>query len=183
MATLVLTVIGDDRPGLVAALADEVTRHAGNWLESQLARLGGKFAGIVLVQVADANLAALTRSLEDLGGRVGLQVSSTPILEGPAQRAEPGGPAPVPTQFMSLHLLGLDRPGIVSEISRTLTDYAASIEELRTATFAAPMGGGVLFEADARVQLPLGADVIELRTALEALAAELMVDLELHLPD
>jgi glycine cleavage system regulatory protein len=181
MAKLVLTVIGDDRPGLVAALADQVTRHAGNWLESQLARLGGKFAGIVLVDVADVDVPALTRSLDSLADRVGLKVSSTQTPEEPAGPVEPSGPAP--TQLMSLHLLGLDRPGIVSEISRTLTDRAASIEELRTATFAAPMGGGVLFEADARVRLPVHADVTELREALEALAAELMVDLELHLPE
>ena len=49
MATLVLTVIGDDRAGLVNALADVVTAHGGNWERSQLAELAGKFAGIVLV--------------------------------------------------------------------------------------------------------------------------------------
>ena len=45
MATLVLTVIGDDRAGLVNALAEAVTAHGGNWERSQLAELAGKFAG------------------------------------------------------------------------------------------------------------------------------------------
>src|SRR5690606_26345178 len=53
MSTLVLTVIGDDRAGLVNAVAEVVARHGGNWERSQMAELAGKFAGIVLVTVPD----------------------------------------------------------------------------------------------------------------------------------
>ena len=64
MATLVLTVIGDDRAGLVNALADVVTAHGGNWERSQLAELAGKFAGIVQVSVADERADELAAALE-----------------------------------------------------------------------------------------------------------------------
>ena len=56
---LVLTVIGDDKPGLVEMLADTVARHSGNWLESNMSHLAGKFAGILRVSVADAHADAL----------------------------------------------------------------------------------------------------------------------------
>ena len=51
MPRIVLTVIGDDRAGLVHALSDVVSRHSGNWERSQMAELAGKFAGIVVVSV------------------------------------------------------------------------------------------------------------------------------------
>ena len=59
MATLVLTLIGDDRAGLVNAVAEVVARHGGNWERSQMAELAGKFAGIVLVTEMTASTAML----------------------------------------------------------------------------------------------------------------------------
>ena len=66
MATLVLTVIGDDRAGLVDALAGPIAAHDGNWDRSHMARLAGKFAGIVVVSVPDERTDALTAELRTL---------------------------------------------------------------------------------------------------------------------
>src|SRR5215208_771327 len=52
LATLVMTVIGADRPGLVQMVAARVADHGGNWLESRMCRLGGQFAGILRIEVA-----------------------------------------------------------------------------------------------------------------------------------
>ncbi len=68
MAHLVLTVVGDDRAGLVQSLADAVASHGGNWETSELAELAGAFAGIVLVSVPDDRVDELTRALEGLDG-------------------------------------------------------------------------------------------------------------------
>ena len=51
MPTLVLTLIGPDRAGLVEAVAAVVADHGGNWLESRMSRLAGQFAGILEVEV------------------------------------------------------------------------------------------------------------------------------------
>ena len=63
MATFILTVIGDDRPGLVSALSAPINAHGASWERSQMSRLAGKFAGIVLVAVADERLEALAADL------------------------------------------------------------------------------------------------------------------------
>ena len=60
---VVLTVIGDDRVGLVEALADTVSSHGGNWEHSQMAELAGKFAGIVVVTVPADRATDLTGAL------------------------------------------------------------------------------------------------------------------------
>jgi glycine cleavage system regulatory protein len=173
MASLVLTAIGDDRPGLVTALSDLVTEHGGNWERSQMAELAGKFAGIVLVTVPDERVDDLVASLDRL--------RADGLLDVRAERATPGT-HPSTTRFQ-LDLVGSDRPGIVREISRALAACGASIDELSTATRDAPMAGGVLFEAHAVVHLSPDVDPGQVQAALEAVANELMVDLRLSGPD
>jgi glycine cleavage system regulatory protein len=171
MATLVLTVIGDDRAGLVNAVAEVVARHGGNWEQSQMAELAGKFAGIVLVTVPDTASEALIAALEPLQGM--LDITAQVGVPGAAPR-----PAPSPTYRFVLDLVGSDRPGIVREITDVLAAHGVNIDTLRTETRDAPMSGGRLFEARAVLEASASTDVGALRVALERLADELMVDIE-----
>lgn len=170
----VLTAIGDDRPGLVAALAAAVDEHGGNWVDSQLALLAGKFAGIVQVELPDERAQSFLEALPALSDEVGLDVGAT-VADGPVE--------PVPHSALRLHLLGQDRTGMVREVSSALRSQGATIDGLRSWTREAPEGGGMLFEAEAEVRLPADADQDGVREALETIAAELMVDLELDAPE
>lgn len=169
MTTLVLTVIGDDRSGLVNALSDVVADHDGNWTRSQMAELAGKFAGIVMVTVPDHRTDDLVRALEAFSERGLLDVR---IEQGSVAR-------PAGSRRITLDLVGTDRPGIVRDISRVLAASDVSIEELRTLTREAPMAGGTLFEAAATLHVPADTSLADVRVTLEALADELMVDIEL----
>ena len=168
MATLVLTILGDDRPGLVSALSGPVSAHGASWERSELSRLAGKFAGIVVVSIPSDRLDALVAELTALGTQ-GLQVSFERTDE----------PPPQPSQRLHLDLLGADRPGIVAEISTALAEAQVSIEELSTDVRDAPMAGGTLFEAHAVLSAPLAGDTDALRAVLEDLADELMVEIRL----
>ena len=169
MPDLVVTLIGPDRPGIVESLARPVAEHGGNWLESRMAHLAGKFAGILRVEVPADRMEPLLRALARLE-EGGLRIV-----------AEPSAPAPAPAspQALELDLVGTDRPGIVREISRALVDHGVNIEELVTDRTAAPMSGELLFRARARVQVPAGADRAALRARLERLASDLMVEVRL----
>ncbi len=168
MISFVLSVLGDDRPGLVDSLSGAVNSHGGNWERSQMARLGGKFAGVVQVTVPSASSSALQDALHALADE-GLQV-----------RIDAAGTAPVATgERFVLSLVGADRPGLVHSVAAALAEVGASIEELDTATSGAPMSGGALFEATAAVVLPPGMTIDAVRDRLEALADRLMVDIDL----
>lgn len=171
MATLVLTVIGDDRSGLVSALSGVIADHGGSWERSQMARLAGKFAGIVVVAVADDRAEALIAELGPL--------ATQGLLDVTVERGADEGPEPGDVTRLSLELVGADRPGIVHDISRVLAERQVSIEELHTATRAAPMVGGILFEATATLLAPTSVPIADLQAVLEELANELMVDLSL----
>ena len=169
MESVVITLIGDDRAGLVDAVAGVVAAHGGNWDRSHLAELAGKFAGIVLVQVPAAAIDSLLSDLE--------AIESRGLLAITAERSTPST-APDTTSHVALELTGQDHPGIVHEISRVLAQQGVSIEELETAIAPAPQGGK-LFIANAVLELPADGDLDALREALEAVAHDLMVDLDL----
>ena len=166
MVSLILTVIGDDRPGLVSAVSAPIEAHGGSWEQSQLSRLGGKFAGIVLATVAEAEVEALLAELTALDG---LQVLAERTAE-PETRA---------SLRFQLELLGDDHPGIVAEISASLAESHVSIEQLSTDVREAPMSGGTFFEARAVLVAPPSTDTESLRDQLEAIAKDLMVELRL----
>jgi glycine cleavage system regulatory protein len=173
MPDLVLTLIGPDRPGIVEAIAEPIARHGGNWLESRMAHLAGKFAGILRIEVPAGREAALTEALRALE-TVGLKLT---IETGPAETAGAGA------RTYLLELMGLDRPGIVREISRLLAERGVNIEELTTDRSAAPMSGELLFRSRARVTVPPQTDPDRLRERLEQLAGDLMVQITLAAPE
>ena len=164
---LVMTIIGPDRPGLVELVAGIVADHGGNWLESQMARLGGQFAGILRIQAPAEREAALTRALQSLESE-GLTVV--------VHADQPGAPALAQSSAV-LEITGQDRPGIIREISRTLAAFGVNVEELHSECVSAPMSGEALFKAAAKLRLPADRDVAELRKALERIASDLLVDI------
>jgi len=165
---LVLTLIGNDRPGLVEQLALTISDHSGNWLESSMSQLAGKFAGILRVSVADKDADALIGALQNLGS--GLKI----VIEKAEAEA-----ADTQQQTVELTLVGNDRPGIIREISRVLASLGVNVEELTTECVPAPMTGDTLFTASASLKVPQETELGSLQTALEKLADDLIVEIQL----
>lgn len=167
MANLVLTVVGDDQAGLVAALATVVSAHGGKREQSRLAELAGTFAGIVEVSVPDVRSAELIEALGELDGL--LKITTHP-------GSEPLAPA---WRSLELNVLGNDHPGIVRDVTDVLNKHQLSIEKLATRIIDAPMSGGRLFEATVVARLPKDVDPEALTLDLERLASEILVDISL----
>lgn len=162
---LILTVIGDDRPGLVEQLASTISAYGGNWLESRFAHLAGKFAGILRLSAPRERAAALQQALEQLSD---FRITAALVDEAP------------PTAYsrhLDLSLTGHDRIGIVRDVSQTLARFGVNVEKLSTQVSSAPMSGEPLFEATARLQANADLDLRALQNALEQLSDDLMVEL------
>jgi glycine cleavage system regulatory protein len=164
--TLVMTVIGPDRTGLVESVASLVTEHGGNWLESRMCRLGGEFAGIVHVALPAAQRPALEAALGKLAG-LAIVVHG----DGPVQSS-------APAVLIALEVVGQDRPGIVREITRALSAQGINVEELATECVSAPMSGETLFQARAKILVPASVALDKLRQSLESGLSGLTVELE-----
>jgi glycine cleavage system regulatory protein len=165
---LVLTIIGPDRPGLVDSLAREIAALGGNWEESRLVRLAGQFAGVLLVTIDTARtdqLAAAVRKLDASGLQVQVHATKSPASSPPQ--------AP----HYKLEVTGNDRPGIIRDIARILAERNINVEDLHSEVASAPMSGDPMFVARFEVIVPSSEHLGELRTKLEALSGELMVEL------
>lgn len=164
---LVITLIANDRPGIVEQVAQVISEHEGNWLESSLSRLGGKFAGILLVAVENDREEPLRQALS------GLQAQDIrAVVEQAGDSTTSEG------QHLLLSVVGNDRRGIVGEISRVLASRDVNVDELYTSTENAPMSGDVLFRVTADIVLPSALNEDSLRIALEELSDDLMVELD-----
>ena len=168
MIELVLTLIGPDQPGIVGSVSEVVAAHGGNWLESRMAHLAGKFAGVLCVEVADERATALEEALRRLDVK-GLTVVVERSASAEAHRQH----------AMEIDLLGVDRPGLVHEISALLAALGINVEDLATNRPAAANSGDRMFHAAIRVIIPDAVDATAVRRGLERLAGDLMVEIRL----
>jgi glycine cleavage system regulatory protein len=137
-----------------------------------MAHLSGQFAGILRIEVPNEQVAAICESLSCLHSKE-LQIVVVPADSKPQEAL---------LRPLRLHLVGQDRPGIVREISQVLASRSVNVEELNTECQSAPMSGEVLFVATAKLGVPDQLGINELRTALEQIASDLMVDITLESP-
>ena len=165
---LVMTVIGKDRTGLVESVARLVAEHEGNWLESRMCRLGGEFAGLLRVHVPAERRPALEYALSRL-------TDLTVVVHSDESAQSPAKP-----QLAALEVVGQDRPGIVREITHALAARGVNVEELATECISAPMSGEALFQARAKLLLPGGVTVSDLRQSLENAVSGLTVEVTLE---
>ncbi|MDE3010597.1 MAG: ACT domain-containing protein [Pseudomonadota bacterium] len=168
--TLVLTLSGRDRPGLLEQVAVVVSGHGGSFADSRMVAVGGRIAGLQLVNLPEHGVPALLAGLRELAAS--LSDFAVDVADG-AERVAPGA-------RLTLELIGHDRPGIVREVTEVLARHGVSIEELETRCVPGSFAGGEMFEARARLHLPPGLPGERLRSLLAALAQEMMVDITLE---
>lgn len=168
--SLIVNIVGPDRPGLVEQLSSTINSTAGNWEGSRMIQLAGQFAGIVQVVILERDVADLEEKLAGLE-QAGLKVSVVNAGEVGASAKSDG------TVFV-LEVVGQDRPGIVAAISKTLAEAGANVVELATDCSDAPWSGERLFKTHAAVVAPEGVTPDELRDRIEAIAIDLMVEIQ-----
>ncbi len=168
--TFAIALAGDDRPGLVEQLAGTVAEHGGNWLDARITVLAGQAAGVVLASVPEARAESLREALLGFAG----DDLHLRVAEAPARQAQPA------YHRVYLELMGQDRPGIVQEVSRVLHRRGINIEDLVTERVSGAMAGGTMFKAAAELEIPDSLSTDTVRADLEALANELMVDLQVR---
>ncbi|MEO0437266.1 MAG: ACT domain-containing protein [Pseudomonadota bacterium] len=157
----------DDRPGVVEELSAVVESSGGNWLDSQLSRLGGRFAGVLQVQVPKAHRDALAEALLSLE-RAGITASITDAGDIDTQQ----------TDLRCIRVLGPDRQGIVHELTKALREADFNVRSLVTAVETAPMSGELLFRATAQIEVEDPSKLAGLELELDKLAEQMTLEID-----
>lgn len=176
--SFIVTFIGDDRPGLVEQLSAVIEKNQGNWQESRLSQLGGKFAGLILVALPadggpslEADLAALAAS--------GISVRVTETVAD-ARHTQSPVTAPVPGRDVTLSVIGPDRRGIVREISHALALRQINVVEMTSDVQSAPMSAEMIFTARIAAWIPETTNRDELRASLDEIADNMTLEIDLE---
>ncbi|MFQ6371474.1 glycine cleavage system protein R [Shewanella sp. YIC-542] len=133
MHRYLLTLQVPDRPGLVEQIANAISHHGGNWLDSELRHIDGIFAAILLLEIAPQQWDDLQESLESIDG-LSLTVAKASAFQPPRQR-------------LTYNLVAYDRPGLVKEISNKLSSLGINIERFSSKYESASHTGIALFRA------------------------------------
>lgn len=170
-----LTAFGQDRPGIVAALAGGLSQLGCNIEDTCMTRLRGEFTMMVMVRLPrhlppDTLAERLTPFISSLGLTVLCR-------EVPAQAAERGTDPDMPVFMLSVY--GADHPGIVAQVARMVADHGGNITDMNTRVIGAvdrPVYVMIL-----EVQMPAGSRPEALGHALDLLKPSLGVDLTFRL--
>jgi glycine cleavage system regulatory protein len=174
---LALTVITNDRPGVVELLAATIKQNHGNWLESSMSHLAGKFAGILLISVAENHRDTLMDALDSLGS-AGLRITIENAALAQAHTCAKHASQKPSGQRINISVTSNDRPGIVGEISKILAGQSVNVEALSTYCDNAAMSGEPLFHLNASLDLPDNLDQEGLQLILEAVSDDLIVEFD-----
>lgn len=166
----IISFLGDDRPGLVKQVAQVVSENQGNWLDSQLSQLGGKFAGLILISLPSASSKSLETALIKLS-HGGFSVQIKPATYGKSSS---------PVRDINLSIIGLDRPGIVRDISQAMTTHQVNVVNMESHLISAPMSGEMLFQASIKAQISRHTDLDEFSEVLDVIANEMTLDIDLN---
>ena len=164
--SLIITILGPDKPGLVESLSKTLNSFGGSWTESRMAHLAGKFAGLLQVSIPTEQLENLTKAIK------GLETGSLKIHIEQAESV-----IKLPHKTLKLELLGQDRPGIIHDITQQLAKLGVNIEELESHVKEASMSGEVLFCAELTLGLPENVSTDEVQDILEEMSDQFMVDI------
>jgi glycine cleavage system regulatory protein len=166
---LVITLLSEDKPGIVKQVADVISQHQGNWLESRMSQLAGKFAGILKINIEKNDAEKLIDALKDLE-KSGIQF----LIDHVSENAQPTSHL-----SFSFELVGADRIGIISEISQAFSDKGINIDEMETECSSMPWSGEPLFQASGLLSAPTETNTDDLLHQLDAIEEKLGVDITL----
>lgn len=164
--SIIMTVLGADRSGLVQSLSETIAHHNGSWQESRMVRLAGQFAGVVRIDAPADSIDNLLAALQQPG---------IPGLVIQAVRED--HPVTSPPATIHIAVTGNDRPGIVRELSSAIASCGGNVEELRTGLESAPMSGHALFQAHCVISLPQGLPTSAIIESIEKLGPDLTADI------
>ena len=166
---IVLTLTGRDKVGIVENVTSLIAKFGGNVESSRMARLGGEFAMLMLVSLAENEMSGLDRDFTSLRGE-GYQVLLMPTEDDAGKYT---GWLPY-----EIEVTGADHEGIIHEISHHLALQGINIESMDTSSTPAPMSGAPLFMMKGIVLVPPKLNFHAWSDALEEIGDKLNVNVK-----
>ncbi|MDT8385185.1 MAG: ACT domain-containing protein [Gammaproteobacteria bacterium] len=151
---LVITALGEDKPGIVDKLSETVMACHCNIIDSRMSVLGGEFAIMLMVSGRWNELTKLEDALSTASESLGLSIT--------CKRTEMSEPS---TDLMpySIEVISIDQPGIVHQLAHFFSSRKINIQELNTTQYAAAHTGTPMFALQITANVPASQHIAGLR--------------------
>ncbi len=134
MSSVLLSISGFDRPGIVCDVAEALQHLKVNIEDSSMTALRGRFTMMLIVRLPEQiSLGELKAALAELEQRTRLSVQSQTISD-----EEASAPALEPDYVITVH--GADKVGIVYSVTATLAELGISVVDVSTQSRASDAG-------------------------------------------
>ena len=168
---LVITALGQDKPGIVNELSKAILDNGGNITDSHMMVLSGEFAIMLLVTGSIKGITNINSKLDEISKSLGL----TLIAKETEQQKSNKERLPYHVSVVSM-----DHPGIVHNISDFLSSHNLNIEEIETKTYPAAHTGTAMFSLDMIISIPADSSVRALRDEFLLFCDDLNLDASLE---
>ena len=169
--SLVISALGNDKPGIVNELSKAILGQGGNISESRMTVLGGEFAMMLLVTGNNECIDNIISKLEETGQNLNL------TLIAKETQSQESNNKRLPYQIT---VVSMDHPGIVHNISDFLSNRDLNIEEIETQTYPAAHTGTPMFSLDMTISVPADSSVRSLRDEFIIFCDDLNLDASLE---
>ncbi len=164
---LVISAIGEDRPGIVNELSRLISETGCSIEDSRMTVLGGDFAIILLVEGRWNELAKLETGLPISGRKLGLAVNAKRTTPTPQE----GNLLPYNVEVVSI-----DHPGIVHQLANFFSSREINIRDMATTTYAAAHTGTPMFQVQMTIDVSASLHIARLREEFMDLCDQLNLD-------
>jgi len=164
---IVITAVGEDRPGIVNDLSKTILDSCGNITDSRMTVLGGEFALLMLVGSNDIAIEAMENELRAIQDKYGLEI----IFKRTELKIQPVSRLPY-----NVKVISMDHPGIVHEVAAFFTNHNINIEEMGTSSYSAAHTGTQMFSLQMNISIPSDLPVAGLREEFINFCNELNLD-------
>ncbi len=168
---LVISALGNDKPGLVNELSKAILDNSGNITESRMMVLGGEFTIMLLVTGNAECITNINSKLESIGKTLGLTII--------AKETQPQDTSQKRLPYQ-VTVVSMDHPGIVHDISDFFSSRNLNIEEIETKTYPAAHTGTPMFSLDMTISVPADSSVRTLRDEFIIFCDDLNLDASLE---
>jgi glycine cleavage system transcriptional repressor len=168
---LVISALGEDRPGIVDKLSSIIYDHALNIEDSRMTVLGGEFAILLLVSGEQSAINALQAQLSEIEQALQMNL----LVKNTTESVPQDNTIPY-----SVEVAALDHPGIVRNIASFFSSRNINIVNLETERYSAPHTGSPMFALHMTIGIPAEINIPQLRDAFMDICDELNLDAELN---
>ena len=169
--SLVISALGNDKPGIVNELSKTILDQGGNISDSRMTVLGGEFSMMLLITGNQECIDNIISKLEETGDKLNLTlIAKETQIQGSKQKRLP----------YLINVVSMDNPGIVHNISDFLSSRNLNIEEIETRTYPAAHTGTTMFSLDMVISVPASSSVKTLRDEFITFCDDLNLDASLE---